>query len=246
MHDRIFGLLGCLLLMQTGLGIAQNRFNVELADGLVTLEVNNVELTLVLQELATQGGFSLRIMDDLPPQLVSTRFERLSLQKALRRLLADSNHALVYGDNAEIVAIYLVPPGEAIPSQVGLIPDNGSSQELLQQMPGSGAILDQIRDTLLSRRGVDGQAFDHSATRSMESVNEILERLQQIQLPNRSGTANPAIDQSTVNAPESINEILERLQQVQPPNQSGAANPAIDQSTVNAPESINEALERLQ
>lgn len=183
------GILTCLLvsLVATQNLRAADSIDITLSGELVSANLDQVDLRQVLQQLTEQGDIKLWISDILQSQTVSARFENQPLDIALRRLLRDLSHALVYDDNrTTVTAIYVLPPGEAPPAAVELRPKGSfDSAQVLQDVLQSGDIPDSIKAALLSQSNANNEENRNDLARQRaEILSRIVDKIEQIGSPS--------------------------------------------------------------
>jgi type II secretory pathway component GspD/PulD (secretin) len=197
-------IFGSILWIQVAACFAQNSFDLNFSKDLISLNAENAELRLVLQELSTQIGFKLWISDDLEARQVSLQIEKLSIGETLRRLLADNSHALVYDDNATVIALYVLPPGEAQSESVELGSGIDDTRlQLLQNALISSSVRDDIKAAMLNQfNGIQDTDIQPLVVRPAQTTYRIIEVLEKI------GSANPETLEQLRNNLE-LNEILQ-------------------------------------
>ncbi len=178
---------GCIVWIQAIPCSAQDGFELGLSNDQVSLNAENAELNLVLQELSAQAGFKLWLSDNLPSRQVNLQTQGQSIEATLRQLLAESSYALVYDDNSMVSALYVVPPGESQPINLELEPGvNDIQQSVLQNALESKSLPDNVKAALLNQFNVNRKTkLESLALQPTESMQRVIELLEQI------GSASP-------------------------------------------------------
>ncbi len=178
---------GCIIWMLATAGLAQDAFDLKLSNDRVSLEADDAELTLVLQELSSKIGFKLWISDLLQARKVSLEIEELSIEDTLRRLLKDDSYALVLDDNAMVSALYVLPPGKAQSSNLELLPSTDDiRQRVLYDLLNTDSIAENIKATMLNQISSNNNTnVQPEAMEPAQAINRVIEVLERI------GSANP-------------------------------------------------------
>ena len=77
----------------SALAQAEPALDITLADGRLTMNVQDASLSLVLRDIAAQGGFVLDITGEFDPK-VSASFENVPIDRALRRIVGRSSYII--------------------------------------------------------------------------------------------------------------------------------------------------------
>lgn len=188
---RILGnaLTGLVLLAGTAQACAAApALDIRLEGNRVTLDVSDADLRMVLEDLASQGGFRYWISPKLESPPVNLQVQNDALETVLRRLLDDTSYALVMDKSSgqdRVSAVYVLPRGEAATSYSTQEPVP-QSVETLQQALAAQSIPDNIRSAILD------QAMATWPT-SQESIEAQLQqgRTQLLEMIEIHGLANP-------------------------------------------------------
>jgi len=81
---------------------------------LVTLEARDVSLSKVLGSIGKQAGFKVMLIPGFNPPKVNIAFDRLSVEKAVARVIGDSNSIIFYTDQTDAA-------GQRVISQIWLL-----------------------------------------------------------------------------------------------------------------------------
>lgn len=196
----IFGiaLFACAALMQTSIGHAQDQLQIETNNGRLRIDTEAADLQEILQQLAAEGDFKLWISGGFPHQSVKVHIEDATLEDSLRQLLVGNNYALVFDDNAEVSALYLLSPGEHRPVNVELAGATVNFREqVLQNALASQHLPDNVKAAMMSQFSTDRSALQQSAIQLRPQVIEkLIENLEQF------GSASP----------ETINRLRQSLE----------------------------------
>ncbi|MCP4765321.1 MAG: hypothetical protein GY875_03545 [Gammaproteobacteria bacterium] len=180
-------LLACAAGMQASVSYAQDQIQIETSNDRLWINTEAADLQELLQQLAVQSGFKLWVSGDFPRQSVSVHIEGETVEDTLRQLLADNSYALVFDDDAEVSALYLLPVGEH--QSVNLELDAQSvdlSEQVLHDALASGQLSEDIKAAMLSQFGTDRTALQESAVQQWPQVMEkLIESLEQF------GSASP-------------------------------------------------------
>lgn len=85
-----------------------------------TLSVHIVKASMktVLDRIASKREIWIKGTDRIQDREISVRFESLSLQKALRRILSQVNHCVVMGSGKKVKGVILLSEKKVRPSPV--------------------------------------------------------------------------------------------------------------------------------
>lgn len=191
--------IGCMLWIQMTGAFAQSRVEIDVSHDLVTIDVDQVDLRLVLKELALQGDFKLWMPQNLPALQTSLRIEKQPLKIALRKLLADSNYALVLDDNDAVSAIYVLPKGDGQPVGPLTLDLGGINRQLIMDATQSEVLADTLSKMTGSLNDLNSELLLQTVPESASdpsgapAIGDIIEQLQQFQstLPETMGKPAP-------------------------------------------------------
>lgn len=103
----------------------RNPVYVNVVDGTVSVKIEEMPLGEVLVLLANQSNIKVKISGDEGSRKISGRFSSLPMEKALHRLLRETNYALVYssnknndGNNNTVTGIVIMNPGQEAPPEI--------------------------------------------------------------------------------------------------------------------------------
>ena len=171
-------LLGACLLFSTA--YAQDNFEITLRDGLVEMQADDADLRQLLGQLAEQAGFKLWISEKLQPQPVKAALASRPLKQTLAQLLQDYGHALVYSDDGEVSALYVLPPGDEQPAMVELTPAN-ETHRVIEQMLAAESIPENIKSALLQQSLNNNEAQQQSILgQRTQALTQIIEQLEKV------------------------------------------------------------------
>ena len=176
----------CALALHASVVIAQDEFEIEVKGDLIWLSADRADLRQLLQQLAIERDFKLWISGNLPQQSVSLNSEGKSTEATLRRLLSDNSYALVYGDDAAISALYVLPAGESHATNLPLSPSNGENrQQVLLNALQSGQVPDDIKAAMLDQFGANPEILQQSViSQRAVAVERLMEQLEQMGTPS--------------------------------------------------------------
>lgn len=202
-------------MLQASTGLARDDFTLSLSADLVSIDAEDADLRLVLQELSRQSGIRIWISDNLPMQAVTIHFNDKPMSVTLRRLLKDSNYAAVYGDNNAITALYILAPGTQQSDFIEPTPGNGDdgqqpvpiNLQSAAQSDGSEAsvygnqALEETLQSMDSQYGnVSGVMFDQSGGDAAEaqsvSLSQALGEIDQTQSLDSPGVIEQLREQA--------------------------------------------------
>lgn len=175
-------IIGILLFAPATPGFGNEGFDITLADGMVSVDAKDADVSLLLRELSARIGFKLWIPDNLQSEPISVRIDNQPIEKILRRMLADGSYALVYGDAGQVTALYVLPRGDAqsVFTQSPLIDDNALQQTLRNALE-SNSLPDNIKDALLNQANTDTEALKKSVTENPEeAIGSIIRALEEM------------------------------------------------------------------
>ncbi len=145
---------------RTGHDIAevQSDIDIRLTKNLVSVNIVNAGMRNVLEKLSTLSGIKLWISDDVQPEQITAHFESQPMEEALRQLLSSCSYALICDDNASVTSLSVLPPGEAAPTNVKLIPgDNNIVSQVLIAALESNSVPDSVKAALLNQSSAELQ-----------------------------------------------------------------------------------------
>ena len=99
---------------KAGNGVIDLRFTNNTLSG----HIVKASMKAVLDRIASQRKIWIKGTDRIGDREVSVRFESLSLQKALRRILSQVNHCVVMGSGKKVRGVILLSEKKARPSTV--------------------------------------------------------------------------------------------------------------------------------
>jgi len=76
--------------------------------GRLSANLHRAPLRLVLEKMKKEKGISFTASTALLDDTVSVKFANLSLEEALKRILAHSNYSLVFGENEELIGAMII------------------------------------------------------------------------------------------------------------------------------------------
>ena len=122
------------LLAQTGLGNDAQSGQVNFRDGKLSVSVDRVSRIDLLQRVGDEMGFVVIAVGELKADVRSWSFVDLPLEKALKRLLTDTNAIVTRASPANaaqpISAVYLLGSGTGVSSPIELDPVETGANEL--------------------------------------------------------------------------------------------------------------------
>ena len=176
----------CALALHASVVVAQGDFEIEIKGDLIWLSADRADLRQLLHQFAIESDFKLWISANLPQQSVSLNSEGKSAEATLRRLLSDNSYALVYGDDATISALYVLPTGESHTTNLPLSPSNGENRrQVLLNALQSGQVPSDIKAAMLDQFGANPKILQQSViSQRIEAVERLIEQLELVGSPS--------------------------------------------------------------
>ena len=177
-------LCACLLLQPA---VSDDSPLVETRDGQMRVLASDIDLRVLLPQVAEQGGFGLWISEALPEQKVSADIEMMPMAEALAELLADNSFALVRGPDGEVLMLHVLPRGTAAPTSAALDAETTNMRErILQDALASQAIPDQIKAAMLNQyHNLNDETLRRDLHQQQPvAIQNLIEHLQQIGAAN--------------------------------------------------------------
>jgi len=86
----------------TGTSLESADFQIEMKDGLLTLETHDAPLQEVVRGIGELAGFETILVEDfVEPPLVSVSFESIPVREAVERLVSDKNRIVIYSPTGD-------------------------------------------------------------------------------------------------------------------------------------------------
>lgn len=174
-------LLACAAGMQASVGYAQDQLQIETNNDRLWINSEATDLQELLQQLAEHSGFKLWVSGDFPRQSVSVHIEGETVEDTLRQLLADNSYALVFDNDTEVSALYLLPAGEHQSENLELDAQAVDGRvQVLKNALVSRHLSEDIKAAIL-QSGTDRTVLQQPASQqrplAMEQLIESLEQL---------------------------------------------------------------------
>ena len=118
---------------------AAERLRVELNDGLLTIEANDVAVQDLLEEIAGRAGLALSLPNSLPRR-VTVEFDELALPVAIDRVLHGMSYALQYAPGSSANKLWVFTNGAANAETSGEL--RVESESTPPEPPQDGNLLD--------------------------------------------------------------------------------------------------------
>jgi hypothetical protein len=78
-----------------------------LSNGQLTVQVDGVPLTVILEDISRQGNISIQTQGSLTGQMVTAHFGPLPLEVGLKRLLRKNNYLATFDKNENIIKLII-------------------------------------------------------------------------------------------------------------------------------------------
>lgn len=155
---------------------------VMVADDVVSVDLNESPIRIVLQEISEQSGIKVRISRQMVSFNVTDQFSALSIEKALYRLLNGTSYALVYGNNngkESVTGVYVLASGKPFENTPGKeIVTDTSQQDLIEALDHI-SLPDNIKEALRDGAKDNTAALRKSlADHKMGALSRLLENLE--------------------------------------------------------------------